>query len=300
MEEVNVYNTYVTNDENKKIYYLDVDEISDFPDHPYHVIEDENLMELSESIKKYGVMVPLIVRLVDNKYQMVAGHRRKAASILAEQYKIPCIIKELSDEDAIITMVDSNIQRENILPSEKAFAYKMRMDAIKRKGGRPRKNNVVPLAHNFQKKTSRQLIGEQVGESQDQVRRYIRLTYLIKPLLDMVDMKKIALRPAVELSYLSSESQEILLEVMAEFDCTPSHAQAIQLRKLEEEQTLCLFTIEKILSEQKGNQKEQLKVPVEKIQKYFSPGTSQKTMEKTIMEALEMYYRLKVQERRKN
>ena len=134
MEEVNVYNTYVTNDENKKIYYLDVDEISDFPDHPYHVIEDENLMELSESIKKYGVMVPLIVRLVDNKYQMVAGHRRKAASILAEQYKVPCIIKELSDEDAIITMVDSNIQRENILPSEKAFAHKMRMDAIKRKG----------------------------------------------------------------------------------------------------------------------------------------------------------------------
>ena len=269
MEEVNVYNTYVTNDENKKIYYLDVDEISDFPDHPYHVIEDESLMELSESIKKYGVMVPLIVRLVDNKYQMVAGHRRKAASILAEQYKVPCIIKELSNEDAIITMVDSNIQRENILPSEKAFAYKMRMDAIKRKGGRPRKNNVVPLAQNFKNKTSRQLIGEQVGESQDQVRRYIRLTYLIKPLLDMVDMKKIALRPAVELSYLSSESQEILLEVMTEFDCTPSHAQAIQLRKLEEEQTICLFAIEKILSEQKGNQKEQMKVPMEKIKKFF-------------------------------
>ncbi|MBE5077550.1 ParB/RepB/Spo0J family partition protein [Anaerotignum lactatifermentans] len=299
MEEVNVYNTYVTNDENKKIYYLDVDEISDFPDHPYHVIEDESLMELSESIKKYGVMVPLIVRLVDNKYQMVAGHRRKAASILAEQYKVPCIIKELSDEDAIITMVDSNIQRENILPSEKAFAYKMRMDAIKRKGGRPRKNNVVPLAHNFQKKTSRQLIGEQVGESQDQVRRYIRLTYLIKPILDMVDEKKIALRPAVELSYLSSESQGILLEVMGQLDCTPSHAQAIQLRKLEEESALCFFTIEQLLSEQKGNQKEQLKVPLEKIERYFSPGTSPKTMEKTILEALEMYYRLKVQERRK-
>ncbi len=299
MEEVNVYNTYVTNDENKKIYYLDVDEISDFPDHPYHVIEDESLMELSESIKKYGVMVPLIVRLVDNKYQMVAGHRRKAASILAERYRVPCIIKELSNEDAIITMVDSNIQRENILPSEKTFAYKMRLDAIKRKGGRPRKNNIVPLAQNFQKKTSRQLIGEQVGESQDQVRRYIRLTYLIKPILDMVNEKKIALRPAVELSYLSSESQGILLEVMGQLDCTPSHAQAIQLRKLEEESALCFFTIEQLLSEKKGNQKEQLKVPLEKIERYFSPGTSPKTMEKTILEALEMYYRLKVQERRK-
>ena len=230
---------------------------------------------------------------------MVAGHRRKAASILAGQYTVPCLIMELSDEDAVIMMVDSNIQRENILPSEKAFAYKMRLDAIKRKGGRPRKNNIVPLAQNFQKKTSRQLIGEQVGESQDQVRRYIRLTYLIKPILDMVDEKKIALRPAVELSYLSSESQGILLEVMGQLDCTPSHAQAIQLRKLEEESALCFFTIEQLLSEQKGNQKEQLKVPLEKIERYFSPGTSPKTTEKTILEALEMYYRLKVQERRK-
>lgn len=287
------------NDYDAKIMYLDVDDISDFPNHPYHVVEDESLIELSESIKKYGVMIPLIVRIRDNRYQMVAGHRRKAASILAEKYTVPCIVKELSDEDAVITMVDSNIQRENILPSEKAFAYKMRMDAIKRKGGRPRKNNVVPLAQNFQKKPSRQLIGEQVGESQDQVRRYIRLTYLIKPILNMVDEKKIALRPAVELSYLSCENQEILLEAMEQFDCTPSHAQAIRLRKLEEEQALCLFTMEQILSEQKGNQKEQLRVPVEKIQKYFSPGTSQKTMEKTILEALEMYYRIKVQEKRK-
>ena len=287
------------NDYNAKITYLDVDEISDFPDHPYHVIEDESLMELSESIKKYGILVPLLVRSVDNQYQMVAGHRRKAASILAGQYTVPCLIMELSDEDAVIMMVDSNIQRENILPSEKAFAYKMRLDAIKRKGGRPRKNNIVPLAQNFQKKTSRQLIGEQVGESQDQVRRYIRLTYLIKPILDMVDEKKIALRPAVELSYLSSESQGILLEVMGQLDCTPSHAQAIQLRKLEEESALCFFTIEQLLSEQKGNQKEQLKVPLEKIERYFSPGTSPKTTETTILEALEMYYRLKVQERRK-
>lgn len=287
------------NDYGAKIVYLDVDDISNFPNHPYHVVEDESLTELSESIKKYGVMIPLIVRVKDNRYQMVAGHRRKAASILAEKYTVPCIVKELSDEDAVITMVDSNIQRENILPSEKAFAYKMRMDAIKRNGGRPRKNNVVPLAQNFQKKPSRQLIGEQVGESQDQVRRYIRLTYLIKPILNMVDEKKIALRPAVELSYLSCENQEILLEAMEQFDCTPSHAQAIRLRKLEEEQALCLFTMEQILSEQKGNQKEQLRVSVEKIKKYFSPGTSQKTMEKTILEALEMYYRIKVQEKRK-
>lgn len=287
------------NDYGAKIVYLDVDDISNFPNYPYHVVEDESLTELSESIKKYGVMIPLIVRVKDNRYQMVAGHRRKAASILAEKYTVPCIVKELSDEDAVITMVDSNIQRENILPSEKAFAYKMRMDAIKRKGGRPRKNNVVPLAQNFQKKPSRQLIGEQVGESQDQVRRYIRLTYLIKPILNMVDEKKIALRPAVELSYLSCENQEILLEAMEQFDCTPSHAQAIRLRKLEEEQALCLFTMEQILSEQKGNQKEQLRVSVEKIKKYFSPGTSQKTMEKTILEALEMYYRIKVQEKRK-
>ena len=210
------------------------------------------------------------------------------ASELAKKKEIPCIVRNLTDDEAIIIMVDSNLQREQLLPSEKAFAYKMKLDAMKRQGKRTDLTS-VPLAQKSQGKTSRQLLGEQVGESQDQIRRYIRLTELITPILDMVDSGKIAIRPAVELSYLPKEQQTILLDTMQLEDCTPSHAQAIKMRKFADEGRLNEDVILSILSEEKGNQKEQFRMPKERISRYFSPGTPAKQMEDTIVKALELY-----------
>lgn len=268
---------------------IPISEINDFPNHPFKVKMDENMSDLVDSIKEHGVLVPALVRPKgDGTYEMVAGHRRKFASELAELEEIPCIIRDLTDDEATLIMVDSNLQRERILPSEKAFAYKMKLEAMKRQAGRPGKNS-VPVAQDLKGKTSRQLLGEQVGESQDQIRRYIRLTELIPPILDMVDDNKIAMRPAVELSYLSKTEQDILLDTMQLEDCTPSHAQAIKMRKFSEEGRLNEDVILSILSEEKGNQKEQFRMPKERISKYFTPGTSAKQMEDTIIKALELY-----------
>ena len=234
-------------------------------------------------------MSPALVRPKDGGgYEMVSGHRRKKASEMAGRKEIPCIVRELSEDEAILLMVDSNLQREEILPSEKAYAYRMKLEAMKRQAGRPGKNS-VPLAQNLKGKTSREILAEQMGESQDQIRRFIRLTELIPPILDMVDDKKIALRPAVELSYLNDRQQEELLDFMQMQDCTPSHAQAIRMRKFAEEGKLNKDVIEAILSEEKGNQKEQFRMPRERISKYFSPGTSARQMEDTIIKALELY-----------
>lgn len=266
-----------------------ISEINDFPNHPFKVKMDENMSDLVDSIKEHGVLVPALVRPKgDGTYEMVAGHRRKFASELAELEEIPCIIRDLTDDEATLIMVDSNLQRERILPSEKAFAYKMKLEAMKRQAGRPGKNS-VPVEQDLKGKTSRQLLGEQVGESQDQIRRYIRLTELIQPILDMVDDNKIAMRPAVELSYLSKTEQDVLLDTMQLEDCTPSHAQAIKMRKFSEEGRLNEDVILSILSEEKGNQKEQFRMPKERISKYFTPGTSAKQMEDTIIKALELY-----------
>ena len=268
---------------------IPLEEISDFPNHPFKVKIDESMTDMAESVKQYGVLVPALVReKPEGGYEMIAGHRRKMASELAEKKEIPCIVRSLTDDEAIIIMVDSNLQREQILPSEKAFAYKLKLDAMKRQAGRPGKNS-VPVAQDLKGKTSRQLLGEQVGESQDQIRRYIRLTELITPILDMVDSGKIAIRPAVELSYLPKEQQTTLLDTMQLEDCTPSHAQAIKMRKFSEEGRLNGDVIFSILSEEKGNQKEQFRMPKERISKYFSPGTPAKQMEDTIVKALELY-----------
>lgn len=268
---------------------IPLEEISDFPNHPFKVKMDESMADMAESVKQYGVLVPALVReKPEGGYEMIAGHRRKMASELAEKKEIPCIVRDLTDDEAVLIMVDSNLQREQILPSEKAFAYKMKLDAMKRQAGRPGKNS-VPVAQDLKGKTSRQLLGEQVGESQDQIRRYIRLTELITPILDMVDSGKIAIRPAVELSYLPKEQQTILLDTMQLEDCTPSHAQAIKMRKFSEEGRLNEDVILSILSEEKGNQKEQFRMPKERISKYFSPGTPAKQMEDTIVKALELY-----------
>ncbi len=277
------------NESRESVREIPLEEISDFPNHPFKVKMDESMADMAESVKQYGVLVPVLVReKPEGGYEMIAGHRRKMASELAEKKEIPCIVRNLTDDEAIIIMVDSNLQREQILPSEKAFAYKMKLDAMKRQAGRPSKNS-VPVAQDLKGKTSRQLLGEQVGESQDQIRRYIRLTELITPILDMVDSGKIAIRPAVELSYLPKEQQTILLDTMQLEDCTPSHAQAIKMRKFADEGRLNEDVILSILSEEKGNQKEQFRMPKERISKYFSPGTPAKQMEDTIVKALELY-----------
>ncbi len=284
-----LFTTQAERDIKESVKDIPLNEISDFPDHPFKVKVDEGMMEMADSIREYGVLVPALVRpKPEGGYEMVAGHRRKMASEMAEKEEIPCIVRELTDDEAVLIMVDSNLQREKILPSEKAFAYKMKLDAMKRQAGRPSKNS-VPLAQNFKGMTSRQLLGEQVGESQDQIRRYIRLTELITPILDMVDENKIAMRPAVELSYLPKVEQDVLYDTMQLQDCTPSHAQAIKMRKFSGEGKLTNEVILSIMQEEKGNQKEQFKMPRERIAKYFSPGTPAKQMEDTIIKALEMY-----------
>ena len=274
----------------EKVVNLPPDKILDFPNHPFKVRQDEEMQQLVESVKEHSILVPTLVRYnKDGNLEMVAGHRRKFAGLLAELKEIPCIIRELTDDEATIIMVDSNLQREKILPSEKAFAYKMKLDAMKRQAGRPSKENSVPVAQNFEGKTSRQILGEQVGESQDQVRRYIRLTFLIPSILQMVDDGKIAFRPAVELSYLPEEKQEYLLDMMECEDCTPSLAQAIKMKKFEQEGKLGEDVIYSIMTEEKPNQVEQFKIPKMKIAKYFPAGTPKEKMEDTIIKALELY-----------
>jgi len=219
---------------------------------------------------------------------MISGHRRKMACELAGRDKIPCIVRNLTDDEVIVVMVDSNLQREEILPSEKAYAYKMKLEAMKRQGQR-RDLTSVPLAQKFKGKTSRELLGGQVGESQDQIRRYTRLTNLIPEILEMVDDKKISMRPAMELSYLSKEEQELLYDAMESEACIPSHDQAIQMRNLSKEGKLNEDIIMVIMSQEKPNQVEQWKIPKNKLKKYFPSGTSQEKIEETIIKALELY-----------
>ena len=277
------------NESRESVREIPLEEISDFPNHPFKVKMDESMADMAESVKQYGVLVPALVReKSEGGYEMIAGHRRKMASELAEKREIPCIVRNLTDDEAIIIMVDSNLQREQILPSEKAFAYKLKLDAMKRQGQRTDLTS-SPLATKLKGQRSDEILGQQVGESKDTIRRYIRLTELITPILDMVDSGKIAIRPAVELSYLPKEQQTILLDTMQLEDCTPSHAQAIKMRKFANEGRLNEDVILSILSEEKGNQKEQFRMPKERISKYFSPGTPAKQMEDTIVKALELY-----------
>lgn len=273
----------------EKVLNIPVDLIDDFPNHPFKVLNDSEMIDLSTSIKEYGVLVPALVRpKEDGRYEMVAGHRRKHGSILAEKEDLPCIVRNLTDDEAILIMVDSNLQREHILPSEKAFAYKMKLDAMKRQGKRGDLTS-VPLAQKSEGMTSREILGKQVGESQDQIRRYIRLTELLPEILEMVDNNKIAFRPAVEISYLTKPEQESLLDSMRSEDCTPSLAQAIKMKSFSKEGKLQAAVIASILQEEKPNQVEQFKIPQNRISKYFPKGTPKKKMEDTIISALEMY-----------
>lgn len=286
-----LFTTQEERDEAKRetIMEIPLSQISDFPNHPFKVKMDESMSDLVESVKSYGVLSPIIVRPKDNgEYEMIAGHRRKRASELAGKDNIKCIVQDVTDDEAIILMVDSNLQREQLLPSEKAFAYKMKLDAMKRQGGRPKENG-VPLGHHFLEGKSREILADNSPDSNTQIQRYIRLTHLSQPLLDMVDENKIAIRPAVELSYLTENEQEILLNAMEWEDCTPSHVQAIKMRQFSQEGKLNEGVIQSILQEEKPNQKEQFRMPRERISKYFAPGTSSQKIEETIIKALELY-----------
>ena len=281
----------------EKVVDIPLDEISDCPNHPFKVRMDEAMMEMADSIRRYGVLVPGMVRpKPEGGYEMVAGHRRKMASTLAQKETMPCLVRNLTDDEAIIIMVDSNLQRESLLPSEKAFAYKMKLEALSRQGQRS-DLTCAPLGHKLEKQKSRDLIAEQAGESREQVRRYIRLAYLIPPLLDMVDEGKIAMRPAVELSYLPEKEQTTLHEMMELEDCTPSHAQAIKMRRFAEEGKLSEDVILSIMQEEKPNQKEQFRMPRERISKYFPAGTPAQKIEDTIIKALELYQRQRNRDR---
>ena len=273
---------------------IPVDLIDDFPNHPFKVRMDGAMVRLVESVGLYGVLEPCLIRpKPDGRYEMVAGHRRKEACIMADCPSFRCIVQEMTDDQAVIIMVDSNLHREEILPSEKAFAYKMKLDAMKRQGLRTDLTS-SPVATKFDAATE---LGKEYGESRDQVFRYVRLTYLIPEILEMVDNSvlkekdklQIALRPAVELSYLAEQEQRDLNETMMTEDRTPSHAQAIKMRKFSQDGRLNMDVIFSIMQEEKGNQKEQFKIPRDRISKYFAPGTPAQKIEDTIVKALELY-----------
>lgn len=283
-----IVNSKGIDSENEAVIEIPLEEISDFPNHPFKVKLDENMADMAESVRQYGVLVPALVRPKEKGgYEMVSGHRRKTASELAYKKTIPCIVRDLSDNEAVVIMVDSNLQREHILPSEKAFAYKMKLEAMKKQGRRTDLTS-APMGQKLGK-YSVEMLGESVGESKSQIQRYIRLTELIPKILEMVDEGRIAMRPAVELSYLTKDEQNTLLDAMEYEDSTPSYVQAIKMRKLSERKSLNEELILSILSEQKPNQIEQFKIPKGRIDKYFSPGTPAKNMEETIIKALELY-----------
>ena len=274
----------------EKVVTLNPADISDFPNHPFKVKQDEAMAEMVDSVKQYGVLVPALVRpKADGGYEMVAGHRRKCAATLAGITEMPCIVRKLTDDEATIIMVDSNLQRETILPSEKAFAYKMKLEAMKRQAGRPK--NSAPLEPKLKGSRSNEELAASSPDSRSQIQRFIRLTELIPPVLDMVDSGKIAFRPAVELSYLSKEQQQSLYDTMECEDCTPSLAQAIKMKEFSRDGKLTEEVILSIMQEEKPNQREQFKMPKERISKYFAPGTPAQKIEDTIIKALELYRR---------
>ena len=272
----------------EKVVTLNPADISDFPNHPFKVKQDEAMAEMVDSVKQYGVLVPALVRpKADGGYEMVAGHRRKCAATLAGITEMPCIVRNLTDDEATIIMVDSNLQRDTILPSEKAFAYKMKLEAMKRQGQR---SDLTSRPVDTKSRSDEQLAKDS-PDSARQIQRYIRLTELIPPVLDMVDSGKIAFRPAVELSYLSKEQQQSLYDTMACEDCTPSLAQAIKMKEFSRDGKLTAEVILSIMQEEKPNQREQFKMPKERISKYFAPGTPAQKIEDTIIKALELYRR---------
>lgn len=275
----------------EKIVMLNPANISDFPNHPFKVKQDEAMAEMVDSVKQYGVLVPALVRpKADGGYEMVAGHRRKCAATLAGITEMPCIVRNLTDDEATIIMVDSNLQRETILPSEKAFAYKMKLEAMKRQGERTDLTS-SPLDKKLKGLTSAQQVSQKSGDSQPQIYRYIRLTELIPPVLDMVDNGKIAFRPAVELSYLSKEQQQSLYDMMECEDCTPSLAQAIKMKEFSRDGKLTEEVILSIMQEEKPNQREKPAFRDERITRLIPKSIPRGQETDFVIRALEFYNR---------
>ena len=273
----------------EKVVEISIKDIDDFPKHPFKVIENDDMYNMRDSIKENGVLVPALVRPKANgRYEMVSGHRRKFASELANKETIPCIVRDLSDDEAIIIMVDSNLQREEILPSEKAFAYKMKLEALSHQGKRT-DLTFDQLGEKLESKYSVQVLAEEVGDSKSQIQRYIRLTELIPELLDLVDEKQIALSPAVELSFLTDEQQYAVLDCIECNIATPSHAQAIRLKKLSQEGTLTTDEIDDILSEEKPNQSPKIKFNATRIRNVLPKNIEEKKIEDFVVSAIEFY-----------
>lgn len=274
----------------EKVVTLNPADISDFPNHPFKVRQDEAMAEMVDSVKQYGVLVPALVRpKADGNYEMIAGHRRKCAATLAGITEMPCIVRNLTDDEATIIMVDSNLQRETILPSEKAFAYKMKLEAIKRQAGRPK--NSAPLEPNLKGTRSNEELAANSPDSRSQIQRYIRLTELIPPMLDMVDSGKIAFRPAVELSYLSKEQQQSLYDTMECEDCTPSLAQAIKMKEFSRDGKLTEEVILSIMQEEKPNQREKPAFRDERITRLIPKSIPRGQETDFVIRALEFYNR---------
>ncbi len=272
-----------------KIREIPIYLIDDFPHHPYQVRDDEDMLQLMESVRERGVMVPALIRQKeDGRYELIAGHRRKQASIMAGFDTLRCEVLDVSRDEATIIMVESNFQRSTILPSEKAFAYKMRLEAMKRKAGRPSKENVSPVGTNLR---SHEVMAQETGDSRNQIHRFIRLTNLVPELLEFVDEGKMKMRPAVEISYLDEDAQRDLVDAIDLNDCTPSHAQAIRMRRMFEEGELNADKIDEIMMEEKPNQKERIILRGEKVRKFLPKSIPIAQTEDYILKALDHYGR---------
>lgn len=273
----------------EKVQEIPLGELHPFRNHPFRVKDDAAMQDTVDSVREYGVLVPAIARPdPDGGYELIAGHRRHHASELAGKETMPVIVRDLDDDAATIIMVDSNLQREELLPSERAFAYKMKLDAMKRQAGRPSRENVSQVGT---QKRSDQIMAEQVGESRNQIQRFIRLTELIPTLLDMVDEHKIAFNPAVELSYLKKEEQTLLLEAMDSEQATPSLSQAQRLKKFSQQKILSLDVMRAVMSEEKKNDLDRVTLKNETLRKYFPKSYTPKQMEDTIIKLLEGWYK---------
>lgn len=281
----------------EKVMELPLAELHPFKNHPFRVVDDEAMRDTAESIEKYGVLVPAIARpRAEGGYELVAGHRRKRGCELAGKDTMPVIVRDLDDDAATIIMVDSNLQRDSLLPSERAFAYKLKLEAIKRQAGRPSKENGDQVGHNSFGKRSVEIIAENAPDSRNQIQRYIRLTELIPVILEMVDTKKIAFNPAVELSYLKPEEQTLLLDAMDSEQATPSLSQAQRLKKFSQEGTLSVDVMRAIMSEEKKSELDKVTLPSDKLRKYFPKSYTPQQMEATIFKLLEQWQKRRQRE----
>lgn len=275
-------------DKLERVKEIPVSELQPFQNHPFKVLQDDEMDRLCESIKEYGVLSPLMARpLSGGGYEIVSGHRRKIAAELLGMEKLPVLVREMTNDEAVILMVDSNIQRENLLPSEKAFAYKMKLEAMKRQAGRPSKENRGQVDHDFFGRKTRDILSDNADDSARTIQRYIRLTELAPPLLELVDQKRIAFSPAVELSYLTKEEQAELWSLIESEDCTPSFSQSVRMKKLSQEARLTPEVIYAVMTEEKPNQKEQVRIQTDKLKKYFPRGYTAGQMEVAILKLLE-------------